>query len=58
MGPETVGIFARSVVLENVQRDVNSNIVSAGGIEDPGTKKVTVTISWLAKTKTQEVAVA
>src|SRR3989338_9353471 len=42
LGPETVGIFARSVVLENVQRDVNSNIVSAGGIEDPGTKKVTV----------------
>lgn len=54
-GTETIGIFARSIVLENVQRDVNSNIVPAGGIDDPNTRKITVTVSWQAKTKIQEV---
>lgn len=57
LGTETTGIFTRSIVLENVQRDVNSNIVSTGGIDDPNTKKVTVTVSWAAKTKTQEVTI-
>lgn len=55
-GPETLGIFTRTIVFENVQRDVNSNIVQAGGIEDPDTKKVTVTVSWSAKTRTHDLA--
>lgn len=54
-GTETVDIFVRSLMLENVQRDVDDNIVSAGGIDDPNTKKVTVTVSWTAKTIPQEV---
>ena len=57
LGAETIGMFVRSVVLENVQRDVNSNIVSSGGVSDPNTKKVTVTVSWTAKTKAQEVTI-
>ncbi len=57
LGTEAIGMFARTMVFENVQRDVNSNIVSAGGVDDPNTKKVTVTVSWQAKTKPQEVAI-
>jgi hypothetical protein len=57
LGTETMGLFARTIVFENVQRDVNSNIVSAGGVNDPSTKKVTVTVSWQAKTKSQEVVI-
>lgn len=56
-GTETIGIFVRSLVLENVRRDVNSNIVPAGGIDDPNTKKVTVTVSWTAKTIAKEVTI-
>lgn len=55
-GIETAGMFTRSIVLENAQRDVNNNIVTAGGIDDPDTRKVTVTVSWQAKTTPQEVA--
>ncbi|MDO8474155.1 MAG: hypothetical protein Q7S62_01215 [bacterium] len=54
---ETIGIFARTIVFENVQRDVNSNIVASGGVQDPDTRKVTVTVSWTARTKAHEVVV-
>ena len=57
LGAETTGIFSKTIVLENVQRDVESAIVAGGGIDDPNTKKVTVTVSWQAKTKPQEVAI-
>lgn len=56
-GGETMGIFTRTIVLENVQRDVDDNIVAAGGIQDPDTKKVTVTVSWTAKTKAHDVVI-
>lgn len=52
---ETVGIFSSAMVFENVQRDVDSNIVSAGGIDDPNTKKVTVTVSWTERARTHQV---
>lgn len=55
-GPETLSIFTRSVVFENAQRDVN-NTIAASGIQDPDTKKVTVTVSWTARTKAHDVAV-
>jgi len=48
-GEETVGIFSRKIVFENVYRDVNFNIVGSGGTNDPNTKKATVTISWNGK---------
>ena len=57
LGAETIGIFTRAILFENVQRDAESAIVSAGGIDDPNTKKVTVTVSWTAKTKAQEVTI-
>lgn len=46
LGEETVGSFTRKVVFNNVIRDANDNIVETGGINDPNTKKVTVTVSW------------
>ncbi len=42
-----VGIFTRTVVLANVNRDNSTkDIVSSGGSNDAGTKLVTVTVSW------------
>ncbi len=55
-GSETLGMFLRSVTFENVQRDVNDDIVEENGVQDPNTKKVTVTVSWTAKTKQHDVA--
>lgn len=40
------GKFTRTIVLDNVSRDINSNIVTAGGTNDAATKKATVTVSW------------
>ncbi len=52
------GIFERSFVLQNVNRDINDDIVSSGGILDPDTKKITVSVSWLSRngTTTQGVS--
>ncbi len=45
--PSTVGIFTRKVVIANVSRDATTDdIVTSGGTNDPGTKLVTVTVSW------------
>ena len=53
--PETLGMYTRSVIFENVQRDVNSNIVAVGGVNAPNTKKVTATVLWSAKSKNHQV---
>ena len=45
-GVETVGIFERSVVFENVERDAQDTITELGGAVDLNTKKVTATVSW------------
>ncbi len=43
-----VGIFTRTVSIASVSRDnTTQDIVSSGGGDDPGTKLVTVTVSWL-----------
>jgi len=34
--------------IENVNRDASDNIVTSGGINDPSTQKVTVTVEWSA----------
>ena len=54
---EQVGIFTRTVVASNVNRDNTSkDIVTSGGTIDAGTKLITVTVSWpeggVAVTKT------
>ena len=44
--PNVVDSFTRTVVLEAVNRDSTDDI-SVSGTNDPRTKKVTVTVSWL-----------
>ncbi len=47
--------FTRTVVINNVSRDINDNIVAAGGTDDPKTKKATVTISWGSPAKSVQL---
>lgn len=47
--------FTRTVVLSNVSRDINDNIVTAGGTNDPKTKKVTASVSWGNPVKTVQL---
>jgi Tfp pilus assembly protein PilV len=42
----TVGIFTRKVTIANVNRDNTTQDIAAAGTNDPGTKLVTVTVSW------------
>ena len=45
-GSEEVGDLTREVVISDVQRDGNGQIVSSGGNVDPSTKKVDIVVSW------------
>ena len=45
------GTFLRSVVVEDVRRDGNDDIASAGSL-DPNVKKVTVSVSWFGRSAT------
>lgn len=42
----TVGIFTRTITLANVNRDNTTQDIAEVGTNDPGTKLVTVTVSW------------
>jgi Tfp pilus assembly protein PilV len=44
--PNTVDIFTRTASVANVNRDNTTKDISATGIDDPGTKLVTITVSW------------
>lgn len=44
-------LFERKFVIENVYRDANDDIAASGTL-DPNTKKINVTVSWLAQTGT------
>lgn len=44
--PSTVDIFTRTVTIANVNRDATSGDIITSGVDDPGTKLITVTISW------------
>lgn len=45
--PGVVGIFTRTVSMENVKRDNTTSDISSIGTDDPGTKLITVTVSWM-----------
>lgn len=45
-GTQTSNGLTQSVVISNVSRNSNGDIVMSGGTDDPSTKKVTITISW------------
>jgi len=47
----TVGIFTRTVTIANVNRDAGTSDIAPAGIDDPGTKLVTVTVSWVEREK-------
>ncbi len=44
------GIYDRFVVFEKVSRDGSDRIVSSGGTDDPGTRRVTAHVQWGTKT--------
>jgi Tfp pilus assembly protein PilV len=44
--PSQVGIFTRTVSITSVNRDASSGDISVSGTDDPGTKLVTVTVTW------------
>ena len=48
-------LYTRTVVVEDVGRDGNDNIVASGGTPDPNTKKVTATVSWTEATQNKQV---
>ncbi|MFA5791956.1 MAG: hypothetical protein WC884_02875 [Candidatus Paceibacterota bacterium] len=54
--PNTIDIFTRTVSTANVNRDNTTKDISSIGTNDPGTKLITVTVSWgeggVTKTKT------
>ncbi len=43
---ENLGDFTRQIVISDIYRDANGNIATTGGVLDPSTKQVTVTVSW------------
>lgn len=55
--PDIEGLFARSFRIENVSRDGSANIeaVYNPANDDPETKKVIVTVSWMHKNQSQAI---
>ncbi|HAS81079.1 MAG: hypothetical protein UR25_C0005G0006 [Candidatus Nomurabacteria bacterium GW2011_GWE1_32_28] len=45
--PSTTGIFVRKVNISNVNRNVSTDDIESLGIDDPGTKLITITVSWI-----------
>ena len=45
--PSVVGIFTRTVTVASVKRDNTSKDISDTGTDDPGTKLITATVSWV-----------
>src|SRR3989338_9838373 len=45
-------VFERKLVINNVSRDGNDDIVSSGGTNDADTKKAAISVSWLGRNGT------
>ena len=45
-GSQDIDGFTRIIEIEDAQRDENSTLIESGGVVDPSTKKVTLTVSW------------
>jgi type II secretory pathway pseudopilin PulG len=56
-GIENINGFKGKVILKDVMRDSNNNIVESGGNYDPDTKKVIVNVSWQEKGRTHQVEI-
>jgi len=48
--------FTRQILFSQVYRDGNDNIVTAGGVLDPDTKKVTVIVSWRERGRNHQIS--
>ena len=44
--PNTIGEFTRTVTIASVKRDNTTQDISSTGTDDPGTKLVTITVTW------------
>ncbi len=44
--PGTAGIFTRMVSIASVERDNTTKDIAVSGTDDPGTKLITVSVSW------------
>ena len=44
--PSTIGIFTRTVNIASVNRNSSTKDITTSGTNDPGTKLITVTVSW------------
>ena len=56
--PETIGVFSRSFVVENVNRNDNDDIDDVGGSNDSNTRKFDVSIFWPGKSGTSTRSVS
>ena len=45
--PNTIGIFTRTVTITAVNRDNVTQDIAVSGTDDPGTKLITVAVSWV-----------
>lgn len=55
-GIETIDNFSRTIIIENVYRDANDNIIESGGTLDEGSYKINATTSWAEKGKIYQVS--
>jgi len=47
--------FTQSVIFSEVRRDDNDDIVENGGTLDSGSKKITVSVLWIERGKSQQI---
>ena len=55
LGEETTNGFTRSVIFDEVRRDTNDDIVENGGTLDAESKKITVSVLWTERGKSQQI---
>lgn len=56
-GQETINNFTRKSIFSSVQRDANGNIVAAGGVIDPETKKAVISVLWQDRGRPHQISV-
>ncbi len=55
LGEETTNGFTQSIVFDEVRRNDNDDIVENGGDLDQGSKKITVSVLWTERGKSQQI---
>ncbi|MDO8600358.1 MAG: hypothetical protein Q7R73_01910 [bacterium] len=52
------GVFTRSFVLGEVERDAEDDIVSSNGTVDPDTRRIDMTVSWTNRSRSYEESIS